>query len=471
MELRALIPLTWTILALLAFPGSLPAADGDLPNMATSATVELAGPRGSDKHVYAHFMTWFKTRDFSGEWQMWNSGFEQLTHDPDVILDNGHRDAATIDYPLTGLYDSSDPDVVEYQFLLMKLAGIEGIIVDWNGRRISPHVHESLLRILPFLDRFGMKLIMCFEEWAGYWPRDHFPSHGEGFDAATSEVLYLMNEIASMPCYGVVRGAKPVLVFRKIPDLWYGVGEWERLAPVITSRGGGVLFDEGGYAQLHQVSDGKYFWIGDFPAGKSYSTLAWSEEAYNWFLENKTNGPARVAAPMFFGSVFPGFNDTPVWGWSGNPRIGPRYDGKRFEKMWEMSIAANLDLVQVVTWNDWNEGTQIEPADTYGFKYLEITKRRAAEYRGEPDKVPDTALRLPLKLFNARKAAATAATSESATLALDRVRDLLLDGSFDEAAVRTDAVLKKLQPLASSDPSAAADRGTSNTQPARNAED
>jgi len=35
--------------------------------------------------------------------------------------------------PLTGPYDSSDEAVLDYQVQLMKLSGIDGVIVDWYG--------------------------------------------------------------------------------------------------------------------------------------------------------------------------------------------------------------------------------------------------------------------------------------------------------------------------------------------------
>jgi hypothetical protein len=35
--------------------------------------------------------------------------------------------------PLLGLYDSNDPDVLRCHVLLMKLAGIDGVLIDWYG--------------------------------------------------------------------------------------------------------------------------------------------------------------------------------------------------------------------------------------------------------------------------------------------------------------------------------------------------
>ena len=52
--------------------------------------------------------------------------------DPEKISD-GRREIASHFYPLIGPYDSGDANVIEYHLLLMKLAGIDGVIVDWYG--------------------------------------------------------------------------------------------------------------------------------------------------------------------------------------------------------------------------------------------------------------------------------------------------------------------------------------------------
>jgi len=157
-----------------------------------------------------------------------------------------------------------------------------------------------------------------------------------------------------------------------------------------------------------------------------------------------------------FGSAIPSFNDTPVWGWGDGPRIAPDYHGERFRRSWELSIANAVDLVQLVTWNDWNEGSQIEPSDTYGYRYLELTKKYSADYKGVADTVPNGALRIPLRLYKARKNAANganAARRAAISSSLDHVRDDLLAGRYDKAAQRLEEFEKSaVQSVAASQP-------------------
>ena len=387
-----------------------------------SADIQPPSEKGRD--VYAHFLTWFKTKEFSGRWEMWNSDYKQSPHNPEVIFLNGKRDLAVTSYPLTGPYDSSDPDILEYQFLLMKLSGIDGIIVDWDGRRINKYRHDCLMTILPYLEQYNLKLLMCFEEWCGYWPKGTFAERSEEMKAAQDELLWMHETFAKQPFYGIVKGKKPILVFRKIPDQWFTPSEWHEVAGVLKDPLKSFIFDAGAYREFGDVVGGKYFWVGSFDPQTNNSDLEFCERVYTDFFQIKN---PQAEHEIIFGGVTPGFDDSPVWGWGSTARKAPRYDGRRFELTWTMSMQNNVDTVQVITWNDWNEGTQIEPCDQFGYQYLELNKRFSARYKGIADPVPDEALRVPLKIYKARKA------GSAEEKLLDTIHRDLLNGNYQKA--------------------------------------
>src|ERR1035438_5153694 len=95
-----------------------------LLNLGTCASVAST----SDKPVMVYYMPWYAAKPFSGEWgRHWT-----MDHfNPDKVNASGEREIASWYYPLIGPYDSADPAVLEYHVLLMKLAGIDGVIVDW----------------------------------------------------------------------------------------------------------------------------------------------------------------------------------------------------------------------------------------------------------------------------------------------------------------------------------------------------
>jgi hypothetical protein len=59
---------------------------------------------------------------------------------------------------------------------------------------------------------------------------------------------------------------------------------------------------------------------------------------------------------------------------SGDPTIKPRRNGATYDHMWRAAIAARADRVTITSYNEWHEGTQIEPAARPGrhgrYRYL-----------------------------------------------------------------------------------------------------
>lgn len=384
----------------------------------------FGGEPNESKNVYAHFVTWFKTKDVSDKWEMWNSDYNESPHNPDIVFLNGQRDLAVTSYPLTGPYDTVDPNILEYQFLLMRLSGIDGIIVDWDGRRINQYRHDALMKILPYLEKYNLKLIMCFEEWCGYWPRGTFADRQSEIQAAKDEMKWMIETFLNKPFYGTVDGFKPVLIFRKIPDKWFNAEEWAAIANDFNDTKMKLIFDAGSFQGFKAVPKGKYFWVGGFDPKTNNSSLDFCKKEYSYFLNVKN---PEVQNEIVFGGATPGFDDSPVWGWGTTARKAPRYEGKRFDLTWQLAIDNEVNVVQLITWNDWNEGTQIEPCDKYGYEYLELNKKYSAIYKGKSDDVPNEMLRVPLKLYKARK------ENKADKAVLDELSNALFNKDFEKA--------------------------------------
>ncbi|MDP7108041.1 MAG: hypothetical protein QGH41_13225, partial [Roseibacillus sp.] len=82
------------------------------------------------KTVLVHYMPWFASKPVSGHWG-WHWTMDRFR--PDRTGPDGRLELASHYRPLIGAYDSSDPDVLECQVLLMKFAGISGVVIDWYG--------------------------------------------------------------------------------------------------------------------------------------------------------------------------------------------------------------------------------------------------------------------------------------------------------------------------------------------------
>lgn len=59
-------------------------------------------------------------------------------------------------------------------------------------------------------------------------------------------------------------------------------------------------------------------------------------------------------------------------------------------------------MVQIATWNDWGEGTQIEPSVEFGYRDLETTQRLRRALNPALRYTPEY-LRLPVALYALQK--------------------------------------------------------------------
>ena len=81
------------------------------------------------KPIMAYYMPWYVARPHSADWG-WHWTMNHFK--PDVLNASGERQIASWYYPLIEPYDSSDPAVLEYHVLLMRLGGIEAAVGSTN---------------------------------------------------------------------------------------------------------------------------------------------------------------------------------------------------------------------------------------------------------------------------------------------------------------------------------------------------
>ncbi len=132
---------------------------------ATSAMAQRSTPadRQTPPRILAHYMPWFEAKPQSRAWG-WH--WTMNAFDPDGQK-TGKPEIASHYHPLVGPYDSGDADVLEYQVLLMKLAGIDGIIIDWYGTvDLFDYAinHRHALAIVNKVSKAGLTFAVCYED-------------------------------------------------------------------------------------------------------------------------------------------------------------------------------------------------------------------------------------------------------------------------------------------------------------------
>ncbi len=355
------------------------------------AILAFAPARATEPLLLAHYMPWYATKDVSGAWG-WHWTMNRF--DPERVREDGRREIASHDYPLIGPYDSGDDHALECQVLLMKLAGLDGVVIDWYGTSdIHDHAanHRHALKLLPWLKKAGLRFAVCYEDNAVKSLKN-----GDDVRQAEKDLAWAAEHFFTAENY-VRHDGRPVLLVFGPQHL-----QWKFQ---LASKP--LVFGLPHLAKQHGL-DGAFAWP-PVTGGKRIEPEQWRRELDSVYASKQP----------FIATAFPGFHD--IYKEAG---VHDSYgsiearDGRTFIESLAQAMKSGAPIVQIATWNDYGEGTVIEPTRNHGYRYLEALPRSG-------DKAH---LRLPVRLYELRKRGGD-------TAKLDEAARLLFESKAAEAAV------------------------------------
>ena len=362
--------------------------------------------------VFVHVMPWYEAPPQAPGWG-WHWTMNRFRPGGD---EEGRATIASHYSPAIGPYDSSDDDVIEYQTLSMRVAGVDGVIVDWYGSadfRDHAALHRATERIVAGAERAGLSFALCYED----------------------QTVTALVEAGRVPAESRVEHAAGEL--RRLAGDWFGRPAHARLAgrPLLLSFGHAGLDDDEWSCVLETIgtpvtylsehrrrpaAGGAFDW--PIPAEGVAATKAFVERSRG----QATSMP--VAYPRFH-DIYAEAGVHASWG-----RIDDA-DGATFRDTLALALSSGAEIVQVATWNDWGEGTQIEPSREHGTRDLAVLQgaRRARDgaFPWEP-----ADLVLPERLLAARRTGAERSALDRAAAAIVAgdaalARRLLPEGGTD----------------------------------------
>src|SRR5260221_9180669 len=114
-----------------------------------------------------HIMPWFVAPSCWGGGD-WGFHWKMNNKNPNNWVSQYKREIAAHDYPAQGPYCSGDDYNIQYQQLLMKYAGVDGVAIDWYGTTNFsdfPRNKEMSDRIAYWTTKTGLKLTVVYEDW------------------------------------------------------------------------------------------------------------------------------------------------------------------------------------------------------------------------------------------------------------------------------------------------------------------
>ena len=264
------------------------------------------GPASGDVAIF--YYPWYSTPVRDGNWAHW------------YVERDGQHVLSTPYYPVRGLYSSSNARIVAAQMREIAAAGVGTVVVSWWGEGSAED--ERLPVVAAAAERYGLDIAIHLEPYAGRTPES---------TAADIEAL-AETGVDDFYLYDADRDLAP---------------DWaEALAELDGVR---VL----GHTTL--VGRAK---ASGFDGIYTYDVVTW-----NGALFQRLCTQARRAGLLCAPSVGPGYDARLA---TRHDVVRPRLHGATYDRMWKSALRAKADIVTVTSYNEWQEGTQIEPARKQG---------------------------------------------------------------------------------------------------------
>lgn len=298
---------------------------------------------GPDRTAIFYY-PWYSTPAKDGGWSHW------------YIEREGAAVLSTPYFPTRGLYSSSNARIVAAQMREIASTGVDTVVVSWWGFD-SPE-HDRLLLVEQAATRVGLEVAIHVEPYRGRTPK-----------RAAEDIDRLSREGGFRDFYVYDADRDPAT-------------EWaDALAPLAGVR----IFGHTTLVGRAKASgfDGLY----------TYDVVTW-----NGALFKRLCAQAHAAGLLCAPSVGPGYDARLA---TRHEVVRPRLNGLTYDRMWKTALKAGADLVTITSYNEWQEGTQIEPARVASGKpsyerawdksgvdaqraYLEATARWVARLRATP---------------------------------------------------------------------------------------
>jgi hypothetical protein len=254
-----------------------------------------------------------------------------------LVLWFGQRDHINVGY------SSTDPAQVKRQISDMISRGIDGVVMVWYGpnnaidRAAKLVMHEAEAHP-------GFTFAIMVDNGAIRW--DSCPGCGPQ-SALIQDLQYVEQTYFPSPAY-LRMGGRPVITNFDI-DLYYKV-DWSAAKAAMATNP--IFLFQNGNGFRHAQSDGAYSW--DIATTSDYGMSYLAN-----FYATGTSFPGKET----WGAAYKGFNDK-LASWGLNRVMGQQCGQtwlQTFAKINSLYDSTNqLPVLQLVTWNDYEEGTEIE---------------------------------------------------------------------------------------------------------------
>lgn len=260
------------------------------------------------------------------------------------------------DYPLIGKYDSRNPGVAAAQIDQAKGAGIDAFIVSWFGPEDGYVTNPVLNNMLDRAAERGFKVGVAIDMFNGDFGRDRI----------VNALRYTMGNLINRPAYLRYEG-KPVILFAFQSASGFNTATWQSIRDEVDPEHTTIWIAEGlsGCCLYSGAMDGMYAF-----------NMAWNNGRSARYISER-NAVTSRGGEYYIPTIHPGWDEAKIAQRDHRPNpTSPRSraDGQFLTNAWNGAVAAETDVILVVSWNEFMENSHIEPSVLYGTQSLDILR-------------------------------------------------------------------------------------------------
>jgi len=327
-----------------------------------------AGDSQSHNNVHAFYYPWYGNPQTDNSYYHWNH--QQSVKEGKPRSYPGGNDIGANFYPKLGCYSSNSDHDLDAHMLMLRQAKVGVICSSWWGK--DSYTDKALPRLLDAAARYNIKVCFHIE-----------PFPGRNAQTTRDAIVYIIDKYGSHQAFYCYGDDKPRPMFYVYDSYLTSAEQWKTiLAPDGSQTIRNTKYDSvviGLWVKEHEQA---FMTEGHFDG--YYTYFATDGFTYGSTIKNwpRLAELAKQNGKIFIPSVGPGYVDLRIRPWN-DVNTRERRNGAYYDQEFTAAIAVHPPVLNITSFNEWHEGTQIEPAvlkEIPDFKYLDYSPHEPEYY-------------------------------------------------------------------------------------------